>query len=192
MGVDCVNGTTVLRAGNDVYLVEASDDNITFTFKDRDLLNSTCPRARHNLTLTDIVGFPLTLRSRNSILFYFNCTTENFLPLSYVPLPPCIKTENGKKSFGVFYDPNLDVLNVGLPCTDYVKSPVNIDTIQNLTRDFPRILRDGFEMKMSEDQVKNCDECESRNGTCSFVKRDKYVFKCQGTPEGMIFFFICF
>ncbi|XP_077244670.1 LEAF RUST 10 DISEASE-RESISTANCE LOCUS RECEPTOR-LIKE PROTEIN KINASE-like 1.2 isoform X7 [Tasmannia lanceolata] len=160
-GLSCYNQRTVLRLAYAEYYVEDINYNEqTINLVDIELRQSTCPRARNNVTLENT---PLSLYSEVDLNFtlFFNCSSS---PFSTAYSLSCLRSGTRQSYIAM----NTGGLNWSGFCEESVVVPV-IDTAWNDSVEFgnySNLLEQGFQLKWSS--FTDCGACEASQGYCGY------------------------
>ena len=136
----------------------------------------------------------MEFRDYGAVYFYFNCseTIRSGKSLG------CLKEEEGQ-SYGILGGQGESESKVDWRvCEELVVSPVKKNNIPtgnfDLGSTFTKMLHGGFEMVVTERELKKCSDCEEGMGTCEYVRSQGiYTFNCLGTLDrrtsGILFLF---
>ncbi|KAL3512228.1 hypothetical protein ACH5RR_024945 [Cinchona calisaya] len=172
-GLDCSPSNNsdhhlILHLPNDdFYIKNISYTNYTITLVDIDVTaNSTCPRARQNLTLEDL---PLEYSKQDlNLTFYFNCTSDS-LPSAYAV--DCLRSGE-KMSYVSLETHNYNDFDWFKVCEEKVVATViereiNNNGINGLWASmFGSALNDGFVLDWHSGI--ECAKCELSEGHCGY------------------------
>ncbi|XP_077244653.1 LEAF RUST 10 DISEASE-RESISTANCE LOCUS RECEPTOR-LIKE PROTEIN KINASE-like 2.5 isoform X2 [Tasmannia lanceolata] len=160
-GLSCYNQRTVLSLAYAEYYVEDINYNEqTITLVDIDLRQSTCPRARNNVTLENT---PLSLYSRVDLNFtlFFNCSS---LPFSSAYSLSCLRSGT-RQSY-------IALITGGLNWSGFCEESVVVPVIYTAWNDsvgfgnYSNLLEQGFQLKWSS--FTDCGACEASHGYCGY------------------------
>ncbi|KAK6249684.1 hypothetical protein SCA6_003689 [Theobroma cacao] len=164
-GLRCAdNGQPIFSLPNDnFYVKNINYDDYTFTLVDIDVLDQTCPRARHNLTLGTL---PLYHSDLNlNLSFYFNCSSH---PSNLTPVK-CLGS-NDLRSYVVTEenDDGVDKSDLVISCEEKVEATVMKREINmnDLISGFGAAMNKGFVLDWR--RMGECGACEASQGFCGY------------------------
>ncbi|EOY21079.1 Kinase superfamily protein [Theobroma cacao] len=164
-GLRCAdNGQPIFSLPNDnFYVKNINYDDYTFTLVDIDVVDQTCPRARHNLTLGTL---PLYHSDLNlNLSFYFNCSSH---PSNLTPVK-CLGS-NDLRSYVVTEenDDGVDKSDLVISCEEKVEATVMKREINmnDLISGFGAAMNKGFVLDWR--RMRECGACEASQGFCGY------------------------
>ncbi|KAI9088114.1 hypothetical protein K1719_030091 [Acacia pycnantha] len=178
-GLKCSDhGPPIITLPSDTYYVtHINYENSTLTLVDMDVVNQSCPRARHNVSLG---SFPLSVNYELNVnlSFYFNCSVSN----THVDLPPnqisCLKNEGSKKSYVVENTGLSDTYGLNIDCEEVVVVVVKEKEIRSdeLVSGFGEAMNKGFVLDWR--RAMDCVKCEDSRGFCGYNNQTNLQMLC--------------
>ncbi|KAF7819903.1 LEAF RUST 10 DISEASE-RESISTANCE LOCUS RECEPTOR-LIKE PROTEIN KINASE-like 1.2 [Senna tora] len=181
-GLTCSHdGQPIMTLPTDTYYVtDINYDAYTLTLVDIDVVNQSCPRARHNVTLGTLPLYYNTLDLNLS--FYFNCSItsnssrdDDLVPIGCLRSNSSENLSNNNKESYVFVRGNESNYGIdwSVECEEKVEVVVKENEIENgdLVRGFGEAMNKGFVLNWGK--VKYCVECEDSDGYCGYSQIDQ-------------------
>lgn len=176
-GIECSDqGKAIINLPSDTYYVtNINYENNSITLVDIDILDQKCPRARKNVTFSNL---PLSFSSLDMKLsFYFNCSSYP----SFLDPIGCWRLSNNidekLKSF-VFVANELDESGFNnWKCEQHVVVIVKNDELNDvgsvggLINGFGSAMKKGFVLDWRREE--DCGECEIFGGYCAYDQNTK-------------------
>ncbi|XP_010252922.1 PREDICTED: LEAF RUST 10 DISEASE-RESISTANCE LOCUS RECEPTOR-LIKE PROTEIN KINASE-like 1.2 [Nelumbo nucifera] len=171
-GLSCSpDNETILRLSSDTYYVKHINYSTkTVTLVDADVMGNSCPRVRHNISLTSLVP---QLRYPNyttsNLTFFFCCSRFPQAYLNnYASLSCLISGQN--QSYVFSSDAIPETIDWYRYCKDKVVTSVMrsavLDALLSNTSGFSRALQGGFELDWGS--LVDCRACENSGGRCAY------------------------
>lgn len=173
-GLECSEGKAIINLPSDTYYVtDINYETHSITLVDIDILNQQCPRARHNVSLTN--NIPLSFSSLDlNLSFYFNCSSK--YPSSSVDPIGCWKISGDNRESYVFVAGDEgDLGSDDLHCEEHVVVTVKDDEIDigggGLINGFGDAMKKGFVLDWR--RAADCAQCEVSGGYCGYDQNTK-------------------
>ncbi|XP_024169985.1 LEAF RUST 10 DISEASE-RESISTANCE LOCUS RECEPTOR-LIKE PROTEIN KINASE-like 2.1 isoform X2 [Rosa chinensis] len=167
-GLTCSDsGEPILTLPNDSFIVkDINFPTSTITLVDIDVVNQTCPRARHSMSVGTL---PLDYSPLDvNLSFYFNCTS---FPDPVVPPITCLGSHGTKKSYVITEGEEPYGFEWSEYCAENVV--VTVKKTEEITRSigeligaFGLAMNNGFVLNWTMD--KECGSCETNGGFCGY------------------------
>ncbi|XP_062028224.1 LEAF RUST 10 DISEASE-RESISTANCE LOCUS RECEPTOR-LIKE PROTEIN KINASE-like 1.2 isoform X2 [Rosa rugosa] len=167
-GLTCSDsGEPILTLPKDSFIVkDINFTTSTITLVDIDVVNQTCPRARHTMSVGTL---PLDYSPLDvNLSFYFNCTS---FPDPVVPPITCLGSHGTKKSYVITEGEEPDGFDWSEYCAENVV--VTVKKTEEITRSIGELV-DAFGVAMNDGFVlnwtmaKECGSCETNGGFCGY------------------------
>ncbi|KEH27001.1 wall-associated receptor kinase galacturonan-binding protein [Medicago truncatula] len=171
-GLECSQDKAIITLPSDTYYVTNIDyDTYSITLVDIDILDQKCPRARKNVTLSNL---PLSFSSLDlNLSFYFNCSSY---PLSLDPIG-CFELSNDEKlkSYVILASDEGEIGYDNWKCEEHVnvivKSDELNDVVGGLINGFGSAMKKGFVLNWRK--AEDCAQCEISGGYCGYNQSTK-------------------
>ncbi|RDX75589.1 LEAF RUST 10 DISEASE-RESISTANCE LOCUS RECEPTOR-LIKE PROTEIN KINASE-like 2.7, partial [Mucuna pruriens] len=162
-GLECVGNHAIITLPSDKYYVtDINYDNHSITLVDIDVLDQSCPRARHNVSIHNL-PFSFSQQDLN-LSFYFNCSSHP----SSVDSIGCMKNEMNQSYVFMAGDEAENGNEWLKQCEEHVVVIVKQDEIEisDLIPGFGDAMKKGFVLDWM--QAGDCAVCEESHGNCGF------------------------
>lgn len=167
-GLRCSDeGRPIITLPSDTYYVtDINYEAHTLTLVDIDVVNQSCPRARHNVTLGTL---PLKYSDLDlNLSFYFNCSVAYGFPANPIG---CFGGEVTMKQSYVFVKgKETEGYDWSEECEEKVEVVVKEDEVDSggLVTGFGEAMNKGFVLNWGSASASDCAECEESDGYCGY------------------------
>jgi hypothetical protein len=184
MGIVCEDDKPILQLdGGENYTVK-SNDGVTATLADPEVLDNPCPRVDHNVTFAEGSWLDYPASTVDYLVFFLGCDFG-----SGVVQPPIVGSiicpgfasyYPGKSSF-VFPDESVPDGNWRQECEPAIKvpvlkyGPVNPNDTAWRTIGYGDVLRQGFQVSWEDKKPSACAQCEQSNGQCTYRSTGEFL-----------------
>jgi hypothetical protein len=183
MGIVCEDDKPILQLdGAENYRVK-SNDGVTATLADPEVLDNPCPRVDHNVTFAEGLWLNYPASTVDYVFFFLGCYFEPGVVRPAIGPITCqgFANDPGRLSF-VIPDESVPGGNWSqLECNQIIKvpvlkyGPVNPNDTAWRTIGYGDVLRQGFQVSWEDNKPSACAQCEQSNGQCTYRSTGEFL-----------------